>query len=92
MKNGNNKNYYENIFSLFRNIIGFRKAGKKNLCQCNLSKSKMRGQLNIFVFDISQNPNITRLSAVFYISKHGYTTGIYILSNLHVTAKYFCIK
>ena len=42
----------------------------KNLCQ-----------LNIVVFGISQNPNISRLSAVFSISRHGYTTGIYILSN-----------
>ena len=33
----------------------------------NLSKSKMRSQLNIFVFGIVQNPNITRLSSVFYI-------------------------
>ena len=75
------KNCSENIFSLFRNIIGFWKAGKKNLYQHSLPTSKMRGQSNIFVFGISQNLNITRLSAVFYLSKHGYTTGIYILSN-----------
>ena len=50
--------------SLFRNIIGFWKADNKNLYGNDLLRSKMRGQLNIFVFGISQNPSITRFCAV----------------------------
>ena len=56
---------YEVIFlALFRNIIGFWKADNKNLYRNDLLRSKMRGQLNIFVFGISQNPSITTFCAV----------------------------
>ena len=51
------KSYEVTFLSLSRNIIGFWKADNKNLYRYDLSK--MRGQLNIFVFGISQNPSIT---------------------------------